>query len=167
MFPQNANDADRSGNCPSGTVIDTDIVHPTEFDFYLQSHGGLLGTSRPCHYSVLLDENKFAPDALQQLSFSLCHVYARSTRAVSLPSPVYYADIVCYRARTHYDPQQQRVRHSLYSAQSHITNDLVPLLQELHFTENETGTSDSAQLEKYKDGFKQLHPQTAMKMYFM
>jgi eukaryotic translation initiation factor 2C len=36
-----------------------DVVHPTEFDFYLQSHGGLLGTSRPAHYSVLHDENGF------------------------------------------------------------------------------------------------------------
>jgi len=115
MFPQNRSDADRSGNCPSGTVIDTDIVYPMQFDFYLQSHGGtgLVGTSISCHYSVLLDENKFTADALQQLSFSLCHVYARSTCAVSLPSPVYYADIVCSRARTHYDPQTQRVRHSL------------------------------------------------------
>ena len=51
---------DRSGNCPAGTVIDTDVVHPTEFDFYLQSHGGLLGTSRPAHYSVLHDENGFS-----------------------------------------------------------------------------------------------------------
>lgn len=49
--------ADRSGNCPAGTVVDTEVVHPTEFDFYLQSHGGLLGTSRPAHYSVLSDEN--------------------------------------------------------------------------------------------------------------
>jgi len=50
---------------------------------------------------------------------------------------------------------------------STLLTDIVPLLQELHFTEIETGTSESAQLEKYKDGFKQLHPQTAMKMYFM
>ena len=52
--------ADRSGNCPAGTVVDRDVVHPTEFDFYLQSHGGLLGTSRPAHYSVLYDENGFS-----------------------------------------------------------------------------------------------------------
>lgn len=39
FFP-NSNDADRSGNCPAGTVVDKDIVHPTEFDFYLQSHSG-------------------------------------------------------------------------------------------------------------------------------
>ena len=52
FFPQSERDADRSGNCPAGTVVDREIAHPTEFDFYLQSHGGLLGTSRPAHYSV-------------------------------------------------------------------------------------------------------------------
>ena len=39
FFPGQS-DADRSGNCPAGTVVDKDIVHPTEFDFYLQSHSG-------------------------------------------------------------------------------------------------------------------------------
>lgn len=29
-------------NAPPGTVIDVDIVHPTETDFYLLSHKGLL-----------------------------------------------------------------------------------------------------------------------------
>jgi eukaryotic translation initiation factor 2C len=51
LFPTDKN-ADRSGNCPAGTVVDQEIGHPTEFDFYLQSHAGILGTSRPAHYSV-------------------------------------------------------------------------------------------------------------------
>ena len=106
FFPMSAHEGDNSGNCPAGTVVDRDIGHPTEFDFYLQSHGGLLGTSRPAHYNVLLDESNFtfvsfsistkatflcpcSPDGLQQLSFALCHVYARSTRSVSIPAPVY------------------------------------------------------------------------------
>lgn len=60
FFPLAPNAADnRSKNCLAGTVVDTDIVHPTEFDFYLQSHGGILGTSRPAHYNVLHDENGF------------------------------------------------------------------------------------------------------------
>ena len=59
FFPRNDNEGDRSGNCPAGTVVDSGVVNPVEFDFYLQSHGGLLGTSRPAHYNVLLDENKF------------------------------------------------------------------------------------------------------------
>ncbi|KAJ6630422.1 argonaute-like protein [Mycena sp. CBHHK59/15] len=101
LFP-NERDADRSGNCPAGTVVDRDIGHPTEFDFYLQSHGGLLGTSRPAHYS----ENNLSADTMQALSFALCHVYAGSTRSVSIPAPVYYADKVCARAKIHYDPNR-------------------------------------------------------------
>jgi eukaryotic translation initiation factor 2C len=96
---------DRSGNCPAGLVVDTEVTSPAEFDFYLQSHAGLLGTSRPAHYNVLYDENNFKPDELQSIAFALCHVYARSTRSVSIPAPVYYADIVCARAKNHFDPQ--------------------------------------------------------------
>ncbi|KAG7099080.1 hypothetical protein E1B28_000955 [Marasmius oreades] len=61
FFPRSldSKDQDKSGNCLAGTVVDREIAHPTEFDFYLQSHGGLLGTSRSAHYSVLHDENKF------------------------------------------------------------------------------------------------------------
>jgi len=103
FFPQQGQ-GDRSGNCPAGLVVDSEVASPAEFDFYLQSHAGLLGTSRPAHYNVLWDENNFTPDSMQQLAFALCHVYARSTRSVSIPAPVYYADIVCARAKNHFDP---------------------------------------------------------------
>ncbi|EJF61200.1 argonaute-like protein [Dichomitus squalens LYAD-421 SS1] len=146
FFPQRRDDADRSGNCPAGTVVDRDITHPTEFDFYLQSHSGLLGTSRPAHYNVLYDENEFTADALQALSFALCHVYARSTRSVSIPAPVYYADIVCSRAKNHYSPDGD-------------------------FDLTESGTQlDSAdagrQLEAYKANFRPLHNNSKRLMYF-
>jgi len=49
-----------STNVPSGVVVDTIITHPREFDFYLYSHGGNLGTSRPSHYHLLWDENNFS-----------------------------------------------------------------------------------------------------------
>ena len=94
-------DSDRTGNCFPGTVVETGITHPFEFDFYLQSHPGLQGTTRPTHYHVLYDENNFTPDALQSLTYNLCYVYARSTRAVSLVPPVYYAFLACRRARFH------------------------------------------------------------------
>ena len=56
FFPMNKQEADKSGNCKAGTVVDKDIVHPLEFEFYLQSHQGVLGTSRPAHYRVLHDD---------------------------------------------------------------------------------------------------------------
>ena len=33
FFPMDKQNSDRSGNCESGTVVDTMISHPTEFDF--------------------------------------------------------------------------------------------------------------------------------------
>ena len=60
FFPKREQDGDRkSGNCFAGTVVDRDVIDPVEFDWYLLSHGGLLGTSRPAHYNVLHDDNNF------------------------------------------------------------------------------------------------------------
>ncbi|KAG0778836.1 hypothetical protein G6F22_010998 [Rhizopus arrhizus] len=101
FFPIEQRDADRTGNCMPGTVVDTDIVHPFEFDFYLQSHAGLQGTSRPTHYHVLYDDNKFTSDALQELTYRMCYIYGRATRAVSLVPAAYYADLIAARARFH------------------------------------------------------------------
>ncbi|EMD40762.1 hypothetical protein CERSUDRAFT_111347 [Gelatoporia subvermispora B] len=147
FFPQRTADADKSGNCPAGTVVDHEVTHPLELDWYLQSHAGLLGTSRPAHYSVLHDENGFSPDGLQALSFALCHVYARSTRSVSIPAPVYYADIVCSRAKNHYDP----------------------MAGNLHFSDEYSQTdtlSADKQLEHFRASFKPLHDKMKRLMYF-
>ncbi|KAI0773448.1 ribonuclease H-like domain-containing protein [Irpex lacteus] len=131
FFPKTPTDADRSGNCRAGTV----------------SHGGLLGTSRPAHYNVLYDENDFTVDGLQSLSFTLCHVYARSTRSVSIPAPVYYADIVCSRAKNHYSPDSN-----------------------LEFEESDGRTADGStgtdQLQAYKQQFRPIHANSALVMYF-
>ncbi len=91
----------KSGNIPAGTTVDIGITHPTEFDFYLCSHQGIQGTSRPSHYHVLWDDNRFDADELQQLTYQLCHTYVRCTRSVSIPAPAYYAHLVAFRARYH------------------------------------------------------------------
>ncbi|KAF9035930.1 argonaute-like protein [Panaeolus papilionaceus] len=145
FFPSAEGPADRTGNCLAGTTVDTGIAHPTEFDYYQLTHGGLLGTSRPSHYSVLVDENKFNADGLQRISFALCHVYARATRSVSIPAPVYYADIVCARSNTHYNP-------------------------DLNYDLSESGTVQGGaeeSLQRYKTNFKKLHASMVTRMYFM
>lgn len=88
-------------NIPPGTTVDVGITHPTEFDFYLCSHAGIQGTSRPSHYHVLWDDNNLTADELQQLTYQLCHTYVRCTRSVSIPAPAYYAHLVAFRARYH------------------------------------------------------------------
>ncbi|CAI0400263.1 unnamed protein product [Linum tenue] len=108
LFASNHNDrnsVDRSGNILPGTVVDSKICHPTEFDFYLCSHAGIQGTSRPAHYHVLWDENKFSADALQSLTNNLCYTYARCTRSVSIVPPAYYAHLAAFRARFYMEPE--------------------------------------------------------------
>lgn len=80
-------------NVPPGTVVDTKIVHPRNYDFYMCAHAGMIGTSRPAHYHVLVDEIGFSPDDLQNLIHSLSYVYQRSTTAISIVAPICYAHL--------------------------------------------------------------------------
>ncbi|KAL2917525.1 hypothetical protein HK105_202806 [Polyrhizophydium stewartii] len=98
LFPIDQN-ADRSGNCLPGTVIGSHIVHPTQFQFVLQSHAGLQGMSRPTIYTVLHDESRFSSDQLQQLCFNLCFLAERATRSIAMVSPAYRAHIAAFYAR--------------------------------------------------------------------
>jgi len=42
MFPKYSCDMDgKFANVPSGTIVDTQITHPTELDFYLCSHASI------------------------------------------------------------------------------------------------------------------------------
>ncbi|KAI9440667.1 Piwi domain-containing protein [Lactarius indigo] len=84
---------DKTGNIFGGLVVDKEVANPHKMDFYLQSHPGLKGTSRPSHYVVLYNKLGFSIDIIQQISYFLCHAYARCTRSVSIPAPVYYADV--------------------------------------------------------------------------
>ncbi|WOK92320.1 protein argonaute 7 isoform X2 [Canna indica] len=90
-------------NIPPGTVVDTVITHPREFDFYLCSHWGMKGTSRPTHYHVLWDENQFKSDEVQKLIHNLCYTFVRCTKPVSLAPPAYYAHLAAYRGRLYLD----------------------------------------------------------------
>lgn len=95
-----------SENIPPGTVVDTVITHPREFDFYLCSHWGVKGTSRPTHYHVLWDESKFTSDELQKLVYSLCFTFVRCTKPISIVPPAYYAHLAAYRGRLYLEKSE-------------------------------------------------------------
>lgn len=76
FIPENESDV-ASGNVPPGTVVDTKIVHPFDFEFYLCSHYGSMGTSKPTHYYVLWDENGFTSDDLQELIYGMCFTFVQ------------------------------------------------------------------------------------------
>ncbi|KAL2904053.1 Protein argonaute 7 [Bienertia sinuspersici] len=93
-------------NVPPGTVVDTVISHPREFDFYLCSHLGVRGTSRPAHYHVLWDESKFTSDEFQNLVYSLCFTFVRCTKPISIVPPAYYAHLAAYRGRLYLETSE-------------------------------------------------------------
>ncbi|CAD5168573.1 unnamed protein product, partial [Musa acuminata subsp. malaccensis] len=83
-------------NVPPGTVVDTMVVHPRHYDFYMCAHAGMIGTSRPIHYNVLLDEIGFSTDDLQKLVLALSYVwisYDNAESALSVVAPVCYAHL--------------------------------------------------------------------------
>ncbi|CAH8864637.1 unnamed protein product [Trichobilharzia szidati] len=89
----------RARNVEPGTVVDTDITHPREFDFYLCSQEGIQGTSKPAHYHVLYDDSNWTSDALEMFTYYLCYGYMRCCRSVSYPAPTYYSHLAAFRAR--------------------------------------------------------------------
>ena len=118
FFPASKRDeVGKARNVPPGLVVDRTVCHPSEFDFYLCSHFGIQGTSRPTHYHILLDESKIPPDVLQEFTYQLCHVYCRCTRSVSIPAPVYYSHHLAFRARSYLvqlsKPKEEKKDHVL------------------------------------------------------
>ncbi|XP_015866835.1 protein argonaute 2 [Ziziphus jujuba] len=118
LFPENRQDGGPTGNVFPGTVVDTKIVHPFEYDFYLCSHYGSLGTSKPTHYHVLWDDHKFTSDQLQKLIYDMCFTMARCTKPVSLVPPVYYADLAAYRGRLYHEAVEGQSPASAVSSSS-------------------------------------------------
>ncbi|KAJ3822248.1 ribonuclease H-like domain-containing protein [Lentinula raphanica] len=140
---------DGKGNCVAGFASDRgSLSHPTITDFYLQSHAAIQGTSRSGHYTVIHDEifgsniNK-----IRELAFSLCHVYAKATRSVSIPAPVYYADLACARGSFHYAP------NSAYNLNSDAGSTV--------------SSGHELNLDEWKANFKKVNREMATSMYFL
>ncbi|KAJ6590972.1 argonaute-like protein [Mycena vulgaris] len=118
FYPTEVANAAHDGNPKAGTVVDRGVTAVYEFDFFLQAHGGLQGTTRPTHYYVVHDEIGFTADVLQQLTHSVSYMFARATKAVSLVSPAYYADLACERGRCYIHKLLQGLSSSGVTASS-------------------------------------------------
>ncbi|KAH6927291.1 hypothetical protein HPB50_001252 [Hyalomma asiaticum] len=112
-------------NVPPGTVVDTTITRPRlprsqDREFFMCSHTPIRGTARPAHYHVIGDDNAFDDETLQKITYSLCHVYARCDKPVSIPTPVYYAHLAAARASCYMRAHAQNTSTAVN------TNDIQP-----------------------------------------
>ncbi|KAJ4464674.1 Piwi domain-containing protein [Lentinula edodes] len=150
FFPtQNSPANDGKGNCVAGFASDQRYLsHPSTTDFYLQSHAAIQGTSRSGHYTVIHDEIfDYNAERIQELAFSLCHVYAKATRSVSIPAPIYYADLACSRGSFHYAP------NSAFSLASEAASTI--------------SDSQDFNLDDWKANFRRVNKYMASSMYFL
>ena len=95
-------------NVPPGTAVD--VVR--DANFWLVAHSALQGTTRVPSYHILCNEpnadvGASAPALLMeeivQLTYDLCHGHFKCNRSVSVPSPVYFADLAAERATSLYE----------------------------------------------------------------
>ncbi|KAB5566569.1 post-transcriptional gene silencing protein QDE-2 [Coniochaeta sp. 2T2.1] len=121
----------RSKSPKEGTVVDRGVTAVRYWDFFLQAHASLQGTARPAHYTVLLDDifradyKDKAAHELESLTHSMCYLYGRATKAVSICPPAYYADLVCTRARL--------LNEELYDdTQSNVSGQSAPRVRVVH-----------------------------------
>lgn len=102
FFPGQSKIGDRrNNNVPAGTIVDTEIVHPNETQFFLVSHQSIQGVAKPTKYCVLYDQSNISMDDLQALTYDLCHLFTRCNRAVSYPAPTYYAHLMAARGKVY------------------------------------------------------------------
>lgn len=70
FFPTQRNLSEgKNNNIPAGTVVDKDIVHPFQYQFFLASHAAIQGVTKPSKYCVLVNESKISPDDLQAITY--------------------------------------------------------------------------------------------------
>ncbi|KAF5742348.1 protein argonaute 2-like [Tripterygium wilfordii] len=151
LFPENDMDGGSTGNVPPGTVVDTKINRDMKTDFYLSSHYGNIGTSKPAHYHALWDEHNFTRDELQELCYSLCFTCAQCTKPVSVVPPVWYADRAAYRGRLYHDAIELRKSSSSSSSSASA----------------EASEATSSAVASFDEQLYRLHPNVENSMFFL
>lgn len=104
MWEEDMKESENTGivNPSSGTTVDKVIVSKYKYDFFLSSHHGDLGTSRPGHYTVMYDDMNMTQDHIYKMTYELAFLSARCRKPISLPAPVHYAHLSCEKAKELY-----------------------------------------------------------------
>lgn len=113
FWPKNYNRQARGAiaqNAQAGTVIDSQVVHPTVPEFYLATCRSAMGTAKIPRYAVLHNSAKMSMEDIQQLTLNLGFAHQIVTMPTSTPSPVYIAEEYAKRGRNLYNARAMNGR---------------------------------------------------------
>lgn len=66
------NDKAKHRNFDGGICVNSDVIAPRHFNFYLQSHNSPLATARNAHYVVLKNDSNYSPKDLHDVVRQVC-----------------------------------------------------------------------------------------------
>jgi eukaryotic translation initiation factor 2C len=91
-------------NCPSGTVVDREVMHPTQTEFLLTAQKAIQGTAHPCKCTVVFDDSaqRISLEELEYVTYALCFGHGIVTSPVSVPAPLYSAGDLAKRGRNNW-----------------------------------------------------------------
>lgn len=81
-------------NPPSGCLINNTVVESSEsdeFDFYLVPQQTTQGCALPTHFYMAFNDSPLKKDAIEKLTFDLCHYYYNWAGPIKVPAPCMYA----------------------------------------------------------------------------
>jgi len=73
------------GNPTPGTVVEDDAKFINYPDFYLVPTKNSLSTVKPVHYVMIHDDQYCTTRELQQITYTMCHLYPNWTDAIKIP----------------------------------------------------------------------------------
>jgi aubergine-like protein len=103
-------------NPPAGTVVDHTVTSKGWNDFYLIPMKASLGTVSPTHFTIVMDEANMEADMVQQISYTLTHMYFNWTGNVKVPAPCQYGHklVELVSSHLHKEPHQNLSRTLYY-----------------------------------------------------
>uniref|UniRef100_A0AC35EWS4 Piwi domain-containing protein n=1 Tax=Panagrolaimus sp. PS1159 TaxID=55785 RepID=A0AC35EWS4_9BILA len=90
----------RSDEILSGTVIDSNVIHPTIDEFYLQASVNSDSNFQPTKFSIVYTDEMYASLALfERWTFGLCWNSQNNCSALNIPSVLSSAEKYAQRGR--------------------------------------------------------------------
>jgi aubergine len=85
-----------TSNPPLGTIIDTQVVDKSGYDFYVMPAKANQGSMTPTHFHIVYDDTGRKCDDIQTLSYRLCYSYYNWSGSIRVPAPCQYAHKLAY-----------------------------------------------------------------------